>query len=266
MNIRKKIKNKKYDIDNNINGDYMNYLFKINFMEVGEVVIRSLFSLISLFFVTKMLGKKQVSQLSLFDYVIGMSIGNFAAEISINTDLPYINGIVSVFVFGIVAYLISYLTLKSITLRRFFMGTPTILIENGKIIYNNLNKVKIDINDLLEECRNKDYFDISEIDYAVMETNGEISILAKNTYLSVTKKDMNLKDTKQGLVSNIIIDGKIMKENLMMMNKDDKWLYKELKLKGCNDINDIILATLDVNEKINIYKKEFKDSTHNVLE
>ena len=237
----------------------MNNLLKYDFVEIGEVVIRSLFSLISLFIVTKMLGKKQVSQLSLFDYVIGISIGNFAAEISINTELPYINGVVAVLVFGIVAYLISILTMKSIILRRFFMGTPTTLIENGKIIYNNLQKLKLDINDLLEQCRSKNYFDISKIDYAVMETNGQISILVKNEYLPVNRKDMNLKELKQGLVSNVIIDGKIM-------NKNEEWLYKNLRVQGYNRISDIVLACLDANEKLIVFEKKNTTTTHNCLE
>lgn len=244
----------------------MENLFKYDLVDIGEVVIRSLFSLISLFIVTKMLGKKQVSQLSLFDYVIGISIGNFAAEISINTELPYINGIVSVFVFGLVAYLISLITMKSIVLRRFFMGTPTILIENGKILYNNLQKVKMDINDLLEECRNKDYFDVSQIDYAIMETNGLISILAKNEYLQVNKKDMNLKEVKQGLVANVIIDGKIMNKNLKLMNKNEEWLNKNLKIQGYKNISNIVLACLDVNEKLVVYEKTNAVTTHNCLE
>lgn len=244
----------------------MENLFKYDLTEIGEVVIRSLFSLISLFIVTKMLGKKQVSQLSLFDYVIGISIGNFAAEISINTELPYMNGVVSVFVFGIVAYLISIVTMKNITLRRFFMGTPTILIENGKIIYNNLKKVKMDINDLLEECRNKDYFDVSQIDYAVMEANGLISILPKNEYLKVNRKDIKLKEMKHGLVANVIIDGKIMGKNLKFMHKDEEWLYKNLKIQGYKNISNIVLACLDVNEKLIVYEKTYTSTTHNCLE
>ena len=135
----------------------MEYLFAFDLVEFGEVIIRSLLSLITLFLITKLLGKKQVSQLSLFDYVIGISIGNFAAEISINVDVPYVNGFIAVIIFGIVAVSISYLTMKSIKLRRFFMGTPTLLIQNGKILENNLKKVKFDINDMLEECRNNDF-------------------------------------------------------------------------------------------------------------
>ena len=127
----------------------MNF-FDIKWIEVLDTVVRALVSLTTLFLITKLLGKKQVSQLSLFDYVIGISIGNFAAEMTINIESQYLNGLTAIIVFGLVAYLVSYLTMKSIVLRRFFIGTPTILIQNGKLIEKNLKKVKFDINDLLE--------------------------------------------------------------------------------------------------------------------
>ena len=187
---------------------------EFNMVEVLDVIFRALLSLIVLFLVTKLLGKKQVSQLSLFDYVIGISIGNFAAEMTTDLELSYVNGIVAVLVFGLVAFLVSYFTMKSIVLRRFFIGTPTILIQNGKILINNLKKSKLDINDLLEQCRVEGYFDISQIEYALMEANGRLSILAKGEYLPVTIKDMKLKIEKQGLCANVIIDGKIMNRNL----------------------------------------------------
>lgn len=243
----------------------MEYLYKIDGVEVWEVVIRSLFSLITLFLVTKMLGKKQVSQLSLFDYVIGISIGNFAAEISINTDTPYINGIVAVLIFGLVALLISIVTMKSIMLRRFFMGTPTMLIQNGKLVYKNLKKVKFDINDLLEECRNNGYFDISKIEYALMEANGKVSILPKAENTPVTPKDMKLKVDKASICANVIIDGKYMLNNLEGMQKDKEWLDKELKVKGAK-LENILLATLDMNEKLVIYEKNNNEKIINVLE
>lgn len=243
----------------------MEYLYKIDCVEVGEVIIRSLFSLITLFLVTKMLGKKQVSQLSLFDYVIGISIGNFAAEISINTDTPYINGIVAVIIFGLVAIFISICTMKSIKLRRFFIGTPTMIIQNGKIIYKNLKKVKFDINDLLEECRNNGYFDISEIEYALMEVNGKVSILPKSENSPVTPKDMKLKVDKAVMCANVIIDGKYMFNNLENMHKDKEWLDKELKVKGAK-IENILLATLDMNEKLIIYEKNNNEKILNILE
>ena len=234
-------------------------------MELGSVVIRAFISLISLFFITKLLGKKQVSQLSLFDYVIGISIGNFAAEITINLEANLIYGTVAVLIFGLVAYFISILTMKNITLRRFIIGVPTVLIDKGKILEKGLKKVKFDINDLLEECRSCGYFDLEEIEYAIMEVNGTVSIMPKSKYKPITVKDMDLKEKKQSLCANIIIDGKIMFNNLKNMNKDEKWLLKELKIKGYKTF-DIILATLDSFDKLTFYERNNDKKTKNILE
>lgn len=241
-------------------------LFDIKWIEVFDTIIRAILSLTVLFLTAKLLGKKQVSQLSLFDYVIGISIGNFAAEMTINMDSQYANGLTAIIVFGLVAYLVSFITMKSITLRRFFIGTPTILIQNGKIIEKNLRKVNFDINDMLEECRGNGYFDISQIEYALMEANGKLSILLKGEYLPVTMKDMKLKVEKQELVANVIIDGKIMRSNLENMKKDEKWLNQELKVKGYQTLNNILLGTLDNNDKLVIYERNYHEKIHNVLE
>lgn len=237
----------------------------IDWVELSDVILRALMSLLALFIVTKIIGKKQVSQLSLFDYVIGISIGNFAAEMTINTDSPEINGIVAVLVFGLVAYLVSYLTLKSIVLRRFFIGTPTILIQKGKIIEKNLKRSKMDMNDLLEQIRIDGYFDISEVDYAIMEANGKISVLPKKENKPVTLKDMQLKGEKQSLCANIIIDGKIMHGNLENMNKTEKWLLKQLNVKG-KKLEEILLATLDMEDKLILYERNNEIKVDDVLE
>lgn len=237
-----------------------------NWYEVGVVASRALFSLLTLFFITRVIGKKQVSELSLFDYVISISIGNFAAEISMNIDVQLMNGIVAVLIFGLIATLVSVITMKSIVLRRFLIGTPTIIIEDGKFVYKNLKRVKIDINDFLESARIAGYFDISNIKYALMEANGQISFLPKEEYTPLTPKDMNLKPSMQGLCANVIIDGKIMKKNLNVINKDSNWLIKQLKLKGYSDESDILLATVDINEKLVIFDKKNANGIKNVLE
>lgn len=233
--------------------------------ELLDVTIRALLSLVTLFFVTKMIGKKQVSQLSLFDYVIGISIGNFAAEMTINLESNEIHGIVAVVIFGFIAFLVSIFTMKSIKLRRFFMGTPTIIIEHGKIIQDSFYKVRYDINDVLEQCRIKGYYDISDIDYAIVEANGELSILPNSNSREVTVKDMNLKVEKEGLCANVIIDGKIMYKSLEYIDKKEEWLLKELKVKG-KKLDDIILATVDISDKLMLYERNKNKKVLNVLE
>ena len=237
-----------------------------NWYEVGLVSCRAMLSLLTLFFITRIIGKKQVSELSLFDYVISISIGNFAAEISMNIETQLVNGIVAVLIFGLVATLVSLITMKSIKLRRFLIGTPTIIIEDGKFVYKNLKRVKIDINDFLESARINGYFDISNIKYALMEANGQISFLPKEEYVPLTPKDMNLKPTIQGLCANVIIDGKILPKNLDKIGKDEEWLEKQLKIKGYKAFNDILLATVDVNEKLCVFEKNGNKTIKNVLE
>lgn len=233
--------------------------------ETLRIIPRSLVSLIVLFLITKAIGKKQVSELSLFDYVIGISIGNFAAEMIMDFNSNYYNGIVAMTTFGLIAWLVSYFTMKSMALRRIIVGTPTVLIQNGKIIEKNLRKMMIDINDLLEQCRSNGTFDVNEIEYAIMEANGKISILPKKEYAPLIVKDMNLKLEKNELVSNVIIDGKIMKSNLENSGKEKDWLLKELKIKG-KKLEDILLATLDNNYKLVIYERNNNLKVKNVLE
>ena len=234
-------------------------------MDFFNVIIRSILSLIVLFFMTKLLGKKQVSQLSLFDYVVGISIGNFASEMSINLEQSVFNAMTATIVFGVCAYLISVLTLKSLKLRKFVIGVPTILIQHGKIMYENLKQTKFDINDLLEEARGNGYFDLNEVEFALLEANGHVSFLPKGEHKNVTIKDMDLKVKKQGLCANVIIDGNIMVDNLEAVNKDENWLLHELEVNGKN-IKNVILATVDINNKLTIYDRYHNEEVLKILE
>ena len=154
-------------------------IINTNWNEIMLVSERAIVSLVFLFFMTKLVGKKQVSELSLFDYVISISIGNFAAEMTTSTDTQVLNGLFGVLIFGFVAVLVSILTMKSIILRRIFMGSPTILMENGRFVYKNLKRVKMDSNDFLETSRIAGYFDVIKIKYSLMEANGKIIFILK---------------------------------------------------------------------------------------
>ena len=224
-------------------------------MDLIQVIYRGIISLIILFLVTKMLGKKQVSEMGVFDYVIGISIGNFAAEMTINFEANEVNGVFAVFLFGVVAYLVSYLSMKSMRLRRFFVGKPSIIINKGKISKLNMKKANIDINEVLEEARINGYFDLKEIEYAILETNGHISFLPYAKYKPVTNKDMSLKGTSSGLCANVIIDGNIMHHNLNNLGLNNDWLKHNLEALGYNDIKRIFLCTVDSNKKLSIFEK-----------
>lgn len=223
-------------------------------MDLLQVSFRAFLSLATLFLVAKVIGKKQVSQLSLFDYVIGISIGNFAAEMTINLDSDIMFGTLAVLIYGFVAYLINILTMKSIVLRRFFMGKPNMVIKDGVILEGGLKTVKFDINDLLEQCRSMGYFDVSEIAYALVESDGKLSILPKGDSRNVTVSDMGLKAKRSSMCANVVMDGNIMELNLKEMGRSKDWLLGELKKKK-KDVSDILLATVDGNGKLSIFEK-----------
>ena len=168
--------------------------------------------------------------------------------------------------YGIIAYIIAKVTMKSIILRRFFTGVPTILMENGKIIESGLKKSKIDVNDFLAEARTQGYFDLNEISYSIMEINGSISFLPKEKDKPSSKSDVNAKLKKDGMVANVIIDSKYMENNMASMGKDKEWLDHELKNLGYKNYDDILLATCDNYDKITVYRKNVKPDKNTILE
>ena len=231
-----------------------------------NICFRTILILIILFFITKMMGKKQISELNFFDYVVGITIGSIAADISLDIEKNMIAGIAALFIYGFISYIISFVSIKSILARRFFIGVPTVLVEKGKIIESGLKKSKIDVNDLLMVARENGYFNLDEIDYALMEVNGNISFLPKEKEKPVTKKDMKIKCSNEGLTVNAIIDSKYMVNNMKAINKDKEWLDHELKVNGYDNYDNILLATIDNNYKVTIYEKNVKPDKNTVLE
>lgn len=231
-----------------------------------NICFRTILVLIILFFITKMMGKKQISELNFFDYVVGITIGSIAADISLDIEKNMIAGIAALFIYGFISYIISFVSIKSILARRFFIGVPTVLVEKGKIIESGLKKSKIDVNDLLMMARENGYFNLDEIDYALMEVNGNISFLPKEKEKPVTKKDMKIKCNNEGLTVNAIIDSKYMANNMKAINKDKEWLDHELKVNGYDNYDNILLATIDNNYKVTIYEKNVKPDKNTVLE
>lgn len=215
------------------------------------IVIKSIISLFILFLTTKLLGKKQASELSLFDYTIGISIGNFTSEIVLNFDIPFILGAVPIITFGILGWIISYLTLKNNTIRKIVIGNPIIIINKGKIIYNSLKKCNISISNLQEQARNSGYFNLKNIDYAIMEVNGKINFLEKRN-----KSDKEI---------NLIVDDKVLLNNLKQINKTFTWLTKNLNKKGYKNYQNILLVTYYKN-KIKVYPKNVNNNKTNLIE
>ena len=223
--------------------------------EIITVVFRTVLILIILFVMFKIMGKKQVSQMNMFDYITGITIGSIVADISLDIEKNLTAGIICLLIYCLTDLLLSYLSLKSIKLRNLFDGKEAVLIENGKINRENMAKNKITINILETEARVNGYFNLNDISNALLEPNGKISFEPKEKNKPATKKDLNLKPKDNSLVYNIIIDGEIIKENLGHINKDQKWLNHQLKVLG-HKKEDILLLTANNNEKLNVYLKK----------
>lgn len=225
--------------------------------EFKESLVRSIISITILYLLARLMGKKQISQLTFFDYVCGISIGSIAANFAVDSSISYINSITSMIIYALFPIILSYVTLKSYFFRKLLDGKPTLLIQNGKILEKGLKKTKLTINDLLEECRLKNAFNLLEIESAILETSGKLSIQKKAIYEPLTPKDMNLQVPYKGICINLIIDGKILDDHLKIVNKDINWINMELKNKGVKNINDILLAYLDGSGVLNLQFKVF---------
>ena len=161
-------------------------------------------------------------------------------------------------IYGIVSLFVSYITSKSILARRFIEGFPIVLMDNGKISKEQLRKVKLDLNDFMQDARENGYFDLSQIECAVMEVSGKVSFLPKSKYEPVNCDNMKIKTTRNGLIANLVIDGVIMDNNLKAIGKDKDWLIKRLDKEGYKNVEDILLVLCDTKEKLTIYPMNYQ--------
>lgn len=221
-----------------------------------QVVLMSLLSIVVLFVLTKIMGARQISEMSMFDYINGITIGSIAAEMAISTNDGWGKKVIAMVVYGVVAVLLSYLGDKSVFLRRIISGKPYILLENGVIYEKNLKKVRININEFLAQCRISGFYDIGQIYVAIFEENGKISFLPKSTDRYLTPSDVNMTPNQDVICYTLVIDGEIQKEELGYIEKDEKWLNKTIKQSGANNIEDILLAVYSQENGIRIFKKE----------
>ncbi len=236
-------------------------------MDIFKIVCSTFASLISLFTLTKITGNRQMSQLSMFDYVSSVAIGSIAGEMAVLSTGSVILPLVSMMIFAGSSYLISYITCKSIVLRRFFEGQAILLYQNGTVYEKNLLKVKLDMDELLSECRLSGYFDLEEIHTIYLENNGQISILPMSASRPAAPSDLNLNPDQTIPLPNIIIDGKILKDNMIYIGKNEKWVEMQVKSQGIVNRKDIMLATYDQNkDRLNFYLKHGKKMLMDIFE
>ncbi len=220
------------------------------------VIINSVVSVIYLFIIAKLLGKKQIAQLEFIDYVIGISLGSIAAEMATDDQNPFYYYLIAMAIYFIFAYLLSIIGRKGTWLKRVVQGHPSMIIYEGKLNYMEIKKCKVDINDILAMLRSQGYFDIDDVAFAVLETSGELSVMPKGNKRPVVIEDLNKENPPSQITNYLIADGNISYSGLNEINKDKEWLFKRLKIKSKKDLKQIFLCSYDPNtDKFTLHKK-----------
>ncbi|MGM0844342.1 MAG: DUF421 domain-containing protein [Bacillota bacterium] len=212
--------------------------------EYIEVALRSLFILIALFIITKLLGKKQLSQLSFFEYITGITVGSIAGTLSMDLELKLFEGLLSILLWFSVPFIFSFISLKSIKFRDFVEGTPTVFIEKGNVIEEGLKKEKISVDELLEQLRKKNIFRASDVEFATLDTNGELSVLLKKEKQPLLYEDVFHSAFRVFPVYSVISDGEVVSKGLKNVGLTEEWLVNQLKLRSIS-LENVFLAQAD---------------------
>lgn len=221
------------------------------------VLINSVVSFIFLFIISKVLGKKQIAQLEFIDYAVGISLGSIAAEMATNSDVPFYYFLIAMAIFMLLALLVDIIGRKCTFFKRLLKGKPITVIYDGKINYKQLKRSKIDVNDLLSMLREKGFFDIEDVAYAIFETSGQLSVLPKGNQRPVVAEDIDTTITQAELTNVLVVDGEISYSGLSEVNQNEGWLLDKLKIKSKEELDNILLATYDSqNDKVNVHTKD----------
>jgi uncharacterized membrane protein YcaP (DUF421 family) len=211
----------------------------------AEILLRAVAAFLGVLIVTRLVGKSQVGQLTISDYVNGIVIGSIAAGLV--TDLGRNPGFygAGLFAFAALTIGVQQLALKNRTLRKIFSDEPTVVVHNGKILEQNMARMRYNVDDLLMQLREKGAFNIADVEFAVAEPNGNLSVLLKAQKQPVTPQDLGVPTSYQGLPSELVVDGQVIKQNLVQNNLSEEWLYRELEKQGVTSLQEVVLASLD---------------------
>lgn len=234
-------------------------------MEYMQVLFSAIGSFVALFILTKIMGYKQMSQLTMFDYITGITIGSIASEMATMLEGDFFKPLIALVVYSLAAALVSYISTKSFAFRRFVTGKASVLYNNGTLYEENFKKAKMEINEFLMMARNSGYFDLSALETVILEPNGKLSFLPRSTERPVVPADLDLTPQQETMCSNVIMDGHILHENLKFSGVNEEWLLKELEKQKIK-YNEVFLGLCDGNKQLKVYKKTGKHIPNDILE
>jgi uncharacterized membrane protein YcaP (DUF421 family) len=212
--------------------------------EALQILLRSVIAFFTLLIFTRILGKQQVSQLTFFDYIIGITVGSIAADI-IDFDRNLLLQLLGLASWMGLAFLLQIITLKSRKMGKLIDSDPVVVIKNGKVLEQNMSKMRYKTKELFEQLRLKGAFNLADVEFAVLETNGDLSVLKKSQNLPVTPNDLNIPTKYNGLPTSLILEGQVIEENLEYCKLDVQWLINELNKHGIKDMKEVFIASLD---------------------
>ena len=224
-------------------------------MDFLQIVFSTVVSAAVLFAIAKITGHKQVAQLDFFDYISGITIGSIAAELATELEDPW-KPLTALIVYGSIAVALRVLTTKRQKSRKYVNGTPTIIMDRGKLYRENMKKAKLDLSEFMLMCRQDGYFDLNDIQTAVYEYDGKLSVLPVSAKRPVNPSDLNLSPTQETICTEVIMDGRILDENLKRMGLNIEWLQKRLTEQGYKSAEEVFLGICGENNALTLYRGE----------
>jgi uncharacterized membrane protein YcaP (DUF421 family) len=225
--------------------------------ETYVVIVRAVIAFFTLLIYTRILGKQQMGNLSYFDYINGITIGSIAGTLATDLSAKAWVHWVGLTTFVLIALIFQYTTLKIRYFSKIVDSEPTVVIQNGKILEKNLTRMRVKFDELMILLRQKDIFDPTKVEFAILEPDGNLSVLPKSEHQPVTPKDLNIAVSPVGLTTEIIMDGVVLHQNLQQRNKDIKWLESQLQAQGIHDIKQVAYAAILPNGQL--YTDKFED-------
>lgn len=230
-------------------------------LDLVNIFFRTVVLYAAVLFLLRLAGKREIGQLSLFDLVVAIMIAELAAIPMEDTSIPIINGLLPITTLIMLEIALSYLTLKSHRARGMIEGTPSIVVEKGKVLDKEMGRLRYGISDLVSQLREKGVYTLDDVEYAILETNGKLSVIYKSHRRPVTPQDLGLTPPYEGLPITLIVDGIVEQENLQLINKDEEWLGNYIKKQEGCEIKEIIYAAQEPAGKLVAYKKGYKKQT-----
>jgi len=220
-----------------------------------DTFLRTVIGFVVLLTLTRLLGKKQLSQLTVFTYITGIALGSMVSEMVLQKDVRLIDGITAMILWSLMVFIIEWVSLKNATARVLMDGEPTIVIKKGLILEKALKKQRLNLDDLTMQLRLNQVFSVTDVEYAILEPNGAITVMKKSGKSPLTKEDMQVSPGPVGMPSELITDGKIVAKNLEELGVSQQQLRDELQRQGIVDVKNVLYAELQADRSLYIQQR-----------